>query len=378
MNILTKQARKRLTVGIAALLASGCMFAGIIVNNTNSAWAGEYESCNGDLTACGDFYYQLADGTYLTAAGLKQFANDVSSNECKVVFDSNNAPSINKTDNDVCKKAYDSLIYNGNKGSRGKIYLHDDNGNSTVEFRMIGINHDDKADGSGKAGLTFQAVQIYNYPRTYVSSYTGSKWTGYPGQGINGIYCNNVTYGKKDPISCLGNDANVNFGGWRDSQLRKSLNMKYSDGIYGSIWSTLPQSLQDNVTPVKKIANNIGYGIYDSRGDSSTIDRIFLLSPQEAYGNVEKDGDSAKYEDYYAGSQYEFWKLNGVTVSSYSKLIMSTNSNNIDNGLSSGSYWWLRSPNSVSSITFAIVSYDGILSFSRASSGYGVVPAFSF
>lgn len=54
-------------------------------------------------------------------------------------------------------------------------------------YRIIGINHDDLADGSGKAGLTFETT-------------------------------NDVLY------KHILNDTKTNVGGWRSSKLRARLN----------------------------------------------------------------------------------------------------------------------------------------------------------
>ena len=67
-------------------------------------------------------------------------------------------------------------------------------------YRIIGINHDDLADGSGKAGLTFETT-------------------------------NDVLY------KHIWNDTKTNVGGWRSSKLRARLNS-------GDLWALLPAELQ--------------------------------------------------------------------------------------------------------------------------------------
>lgn len=44
---------------------------------------------------------------------------------------------------------------------------------TTYEVRIIGLNHDDKSDGSGKAGITFQFVDCLVAPYRMASSVTG-------------------------------------------------------------------------------------------------------------------------------------------------------------------------------------------------------------
>ena len=68
------------------------------------------------------------------AAGLKQIADDLS-------------------DKGKGSAYYAEMEDNLTKGTQGSLTLSD---GSNLPFRLIGILHDDKADGSGKkAGLTF-------------------------------------------------------------------------------------------------------------------------------------------------------------------------------------------------------------------------------
>ena len=131
----------------------------------------------------------------------------------------------------------------------------------TLEYRIIGINHDDLADGSGKAGLTFEAT-------------------------------NNVLGAQRM------NATNSNAGGWEKSELRGRLNP-------GDLWTLLPAEIQSKAKAVTKMTDNKGGG---SAGTSSaTTDKVFLLSSTEVWGNL--DGD---------GTQYEYYKSKGVSTSSYS------------------------------------------------------------
>lgn len=131
----------------------------------------------------------------------------------------------------------------------------------TMNYRIIGINHDDLADGSGKTGLTYEATNdVMDRP----------------------IY----------------NTTSTNAGGWEKSELRGRLNS-------GDLWALLPSELQSKVKAVTKITDNKGGG---SAGvPSATTDKIFLLSSTEVVGDL--DGD---------GTQYEYYKFKGVTKSNYS------------------------------------------------------------
>jgi len=131
----------------------------------------------------------------------------------------------------------------------------------TLEYRIVGINHDDLADGSGKAGLTFEATN-----------------TALAAQRMNAT--------------------NANAGGWEKSELRSRLNT-------GDLWSLLPSELQSKVKSVTKMTDNQGGG--KAGTPSATTDKVFLLSTTEVYGDLQSDG-----------TQYEYYKSKGVTTSNYS------------------------------------------------------------
>ena len=131
----------------------------------------------------------------------------------------------------------------------------------TLTYRIIGINHDNLADGSGKAGLTFEATNT-----------------------VLGAQRMNAT--------------NTNVGGCEKSELRGRLNS-------GDLWSLLPSELQSKVKAVTKMTDNKGGGTAGT--PTATTDKIFLLSTTEVYGDLQSDG-----------TQYEFYKSKGVTHSNYS------------------------------------------------------------
>ena len=178
----------------------------------------------------------------------------------------------------------------------------------TLEYRIVGINHDDLADGSGKAGLTFEATN-----------------------------------------SALGyqkmNATNTNAGGWEKSELRGRLNT-------GDLWSLLPSELQSKVKAVTKMTDNQGGG--KAGTPTATTDKVFLLSATEVWGDMQSDG-----------TQYEYYKSNGVTTSNYS-------------GASSSYYHWTRSVYPSYSTYFRYVIYNGDWYSYHAANTYYVFPAFSF
>lgn len=143
----------------------------------------------------------------------------------------------------------------------------------TLEYRIVGINHDDLADGSGKAGLTFEAT--------------------------------NGAMGKQRM-----NATDTNIGGWEKSDLRGRLNS-------GDLWSLLPAEIQSKAKAVTKMTDNKGGGSFSTPSAGTplaTTDNIFLLSTTEVYGDLQSDG-----------SQYEYYKSKGVSTSSYSEASSSSN-----------------------------------------------------
>lgn len=142
----------------------------------------------------------------------------------------------------------------------------------TLKYKIIGIGHDDLADGSGKAGLTFFASSI---PEP--SSYTDA-------------------YGLFNRMNATG----TNAGGWEASELRGKMNS-------GEIWNLMPSDFQSKVKAVKKLSNNVGGGAGNKNpAITVTVDKLFLPSCSEL-------ADMSDWTSYYPwvtseGVQYEAFK----------------------------------------------------------------------
>lgn len=164
---------------------------------------------------------------------------------------------------DIGKKGNSSELYAKAKdamdaGTEWSITLTD---GKDMTYRIIGINHDDLADGSGKAGLTFEATN-----------------------DAMGMQTMNAT--------------DTNTGGWEKSELRGRLNS-------GDLWTQLPVDLQVRIKSVEKMTDNKDGG---SAGTATTTtDKVFPLSSTEVYGDSQSDG-----------TQYEYYASKGVTWPSYS------------------------------------------------------------
>lgn len=165
---------------------------------------------------------------------------------------------------DIAKNGTSSVVYAKAKAAMdaGTIWRVRLTNGEEMKYRIIGINHDSYADGSGKAGLTFQTMN-----------------SGFGQWAMNA--------------------ASTNAGGWEKSELRRKMNS-------GEIWNLLPSEFQTMVKSVSKLTNNAG-GL--GGVPSCTDDKLFLLSSTEIWGDVDADG-----------SQYELYAGLGVDSSNYSAL----------------------------------------------------------
>lgn len=164
---------------------------------------------------------------------------------------------------DIARNGTSSVVYAKAKaamdaGTKWSVKLT--NGKS-MTYRIVGINHDDLADGSGKAGLTFM--------------------TDYRTFGDHRI-----------------NSKDTTTGGWEQSELRRKMNSS-------EIWNLLPSDFQSKVQTVTKLTNNTK-GQDQNSSVTPTNDKLFLPSSTELWGDVDSDG-----------SQYELFKEKGCTSSTY-------------------------------------------------------------
>lgn len=182
-------------------------------------------------------------------------------------------------------------------------------------FQIYGFDHDDLADGSGKAGITF---------------------------GMKGLFASTQQM----------NTSNTNTYGWNGSLMRAYLNgISTTKGgstyaTSGSVYSQLPSELQSLIKPVYKHTSNTS----PSFALTTSTDKLFLFSDEEvALGNF-------TYSTAGEGSAYD---------------IFSDNASRIKRAGSSAFWWWLRSSYTNLSNYFLGVNYDGNLTDNGAgSSGY--------
>ena len=126
---------------------------------------------------------------------------------------------------------------------------------------IIGKGHDDYADGSGKAPLTFQMHDCYGETKNM-------------------------------------NSSNTNSGGWTSCAMRST--------HLPAILALMPTEVQNGIREVNKLtsAGNKSTTI------NTTADKLFLLSEIEIFGKV-------TYSVWGEGTQYDYYKAGNSTVKKF-------------------------------------------------------------
>ena len=190
----------------------------------------------------------------------------------------------------------------------------------TLEYKIIGINHDDLADGFGKTGLTFWAVN--------------------------------------DAIDAHRMNAkNSTRGVWEKSELRQKMNS-------GEIWNLMPSDFQSKVKSVRKLTNNVN-GTDKNAAVTATSDKLFLLSYSEIVPTS------------YWASSYPWTSSEGTQYEAFRGKVLDHNHGNPC--LSNGCYWWERSPYPTQFEQFLFVGPSGCHTLcGYASEQHCICPAWCF
>lgn len=162
----------------------------------------------------------------------------------------------------------------------GTCYKDMDIGGTSYRIDIIGKNHDDLADGTGKAPLTFQMHDCYT-------------------------------------IAYPMNDTNTNVGGWRDCEMRTR--------AMPILKAKMPAEVQAGIRPVNKLTSAGG----QSSSIVTTSDELFLPSEVEVFGSITNSfsGEGTQYEYYQAGnskvknrngSAYNWWERSPYSSGSVS------------------------------------------------------------
>lgn len=222
---------------------------------------------------------------------------------------------------DIAKNGTSSVVYAKAKAAMdaGTKFSTKLTNGQTLEYRIIGINHDDLADGSGKAGLTFLTTST--------------------------------------TINSRMNAENSNTGGWEKSELRQKMNS-------GEIWKLMPSDLQSKVKSVTKLTNNVN-GTDKNAAVTATSDKLFLLSYSEIVPTS------------YWASSYPWTSSEGTQYEAFKGKV--TNNYSGNESLKIGSLWWERSVlPSYSNYFLTVYTYGDPSNGSGATHSYCVCPAFSF
>lgn len=165
---------------------------------------------------------------------------------------------------------------------------------TTAEVQILGFYHDDKSDGSGKAGISF-------------------------------IFSGGVALHEM-------NSTATTTGGWEQSGARAWLDSDFVE--------TLPADLCSFVVPVNKMTNNVGITA-DSTAVTTTSDSFWLLSHDEIVGPT--DGFNPSYAAALdaEGTQYQLFANCGVSWSTSATILIKSLETSPGGQQMS---WWQRSP----------------------------------
>ncbi|MEE8704078.1 MAG: DUF6273 domain-containing protein [Olsenella sp.] len=168
----------------------------------------------------------------------------------------------------------------------------------SIDVRVVDVLHDDKADGSGKAGLTLMTVGAL----------------------------------ARGPM----NERPTADGGWESSYARAWL---AADGL-----ALLPDDLRQAIVPVTKYTNNVG-DTNSPEEVSATIDELWLFSPKEVCGTITWETDTYGDDGWgideslnQEGYQYRAFAEHGVTSTSAGDGFLRLD------GSTGKSTWWYRTP----------------------------------
>lgn len=192
--------------------------------------------------------------------------------------------------------------------------------NTLAYVQLVGIRQDQRADGSGVAGLTFMAYMVSEQPMCSTSS-------------------------------CAG--------GWAASALRSWLESE-------STRSLLPDEMISVIVPVTKLTNNTGLTSAVS-SVTTTDDSLWVFSAHELCGDVSwfSHDYGSWYSDYddvlnAEGRQYQYFSQQGVTSTSDATGVLALTYRG------SSRPWWYRSP-----YPYSVDGNDAIGYFYQANeSGY--------
>jgi hypothetical protein len=193
-------------------------------------------------------------------------------------------------------------------------------GTETLTVQIIDFDHDDKSDGSGKAGITVAMKNLMAATKQMETS-------------------------------------NINTNGWNGCEMKTT--------TLAGFLSQLPADLQAVIKEVNKPTSSGG-------NTSPTIvnsqDKLFLLSSVECFG-------TNQYSLAGEGSQYGLYNYMDWSKTPTSSLPARVKK--LSNGTGLAYNWWLRSPYSGSTTYFVIMNNIGTANYYNASYTIGVCFGFA-
>ncbi len=153
------------------------------------------------------------------------------------------------------------------------------------------------------------------------------------------------------------NSTSTTKGSWSATTIRTFVN--------NDIYNLLPTDLKNGI-----LNTNVITGHGNSEGNNSTsTDKLYLLSPIEIYGSVSITYDSANN----VTNQLDYYKQNNVSLNSYDSAIKNTV---VSGGTGSANAWWTRTPAQIMDGQFMMVTNTGNLYSTYLTQQLGVSPAF--
>lgn len=195
---------------------------------------------------------------------------------------------------------------------------------------IIGFNHNSEREGNGIAFQGFKATKNGTDVCLIDSGYSSRKTSG-------------TWFSMKT--------SDVNTGGWASCKMREN--------VMPLIKSSFPIDLQTVVKTSTIYTDNTG-GASGNVVPTTTQDDVFLLAEYEIFGRrlyaTTEEANYLKQYAYYAAG-------NSKVKYSYETLHATAK-------------WWARSPRSMYSNAFCIVTDDGTATYGIANSSFGVAPCF--
>ena len=233
---------------------------------------------------------------------------------------------------------------------------------------IMGFNHDDKADGTGKASITFKIPYMSStYAHRSASGSNGISWVGSLIRQ-NSLKAGESYYLYDDTVTSSTAGIYYKYDTETEDFVEVTLpdaydaNTKYYSKTTLEADGAFIAGLPEEITPyIKQVEKKTwtGYRGTSSSADTAIIktkDWLFLLSDGEVFGNKDRYVDYSKYTE--EGEQYKYFK-------EYA-----------ENKLRYSNYQWLRSPSPNNGSYFCTWPTNGYVSTSTAYTAYRVALCF--